>query len=229
MDKPNNARGFTLIELLVGMAVSMVVLAAIFAAHRAQVSSNLTQQMVTEMHQNARAAMFSMERDIKSAGYDPLGTANAGIILADVNHIIFLIDRNGDGDFTTTDPPPNNWDANESISYTVTVDGNLGRSIWGGALQTVAENIEILNFVYLDDNGNVLGPVPLDFVSLEQVRSIQITIIARSGEAVPVLMMKHTDNRTYTNQQGDVLLANPGDNFRRIVLTENVKCRNLGL
>ena len=151
------------------------------------------------------------------------------IIIADDDQIVFSIDRNGDGDFTTTDPPPNNLDPNEQINYSLTPDSNLGRGIWGGALQTVAENIEVLNFVYLDDGGNRLGPVPLDATNLASIRSVQITIIARSGENVPVLMMKYTDSRTYTNQQGDVLLVNPNDNFRRIVLTENVKCRNLGL
>ncbi len=229
MDTRNKASGFTLIELLVGMAVSTMVLAAIFASHRAQVRSNITQQMLTEMHQNARAAMFSLGRDMKSAGYDPIGTAGAAIITADDDQIIFSIDRNGDGDFTTTDPPPNNFDPNEQIAYSLTMDGNLGRGIWGGALQTVAENIEVLNFVYLDDSGNRLGPTPLDANNLALIRSVQITLIARSGENVPVLMMKHTDSRTYTNQQGDALLVNPNDNFRRIVLTENVKCRNLGL
>jgi type IV pilus assembly protein PilW len=229
MDASKNANGFTLIELLIGMAVSMMVIAAIFASHRAQARSNLTQQMVTEMHQNARAAIFSLERDIKSAGYDPTGTTNAAITIADDDQMAFTIDRNGDGDFITANPPPNNVDPNEMIAYALTMEGNLGKSICCAAQQTVAEHIEVLNFVYLDENGNRLGPLPLDPANLALIRSVQITLIARSGEIVPVLMMKHTDNRTYTNQQGDALLVNPNDNFRRIILTENVKCRNLGL
>jgi len=229
VDTRNNANGFTLIELMIGMVVSMMIIAAIFASHRAQTRANLTQQMITEMHQNARAAMFSMERDIRSAGYDPTGNTNAAIILADDDQMDFMIDRNGDGDFTTTNPPPNNLDPNERIAYSLTMDGNLGRSTWGAAPQTVAENIEVLDFVYLDEDGNPIGPVPLDADKIALIRSVQITLIAKSGKNVPVLMMKHTDNKTYTNQQGDALLDNANDNFRRIGLTGNVKCRNFGL
>lgn len=229
MDAPKNANGFSLIELLVGMAVSMMVIAAIFASHRAQARSNLTQKKVTEMHQNARAAMFSMERDIKSAGYDPTGATNAAILVADDDQMVFTTDRNGDGNFTTGNPPPNHVDHNEMIKYSLTMDGNLGKSISGGASLTVAEYIEVLNFVYLDENGNRLDPLPLGPTNLALVRSVQITLIAKSGKNVPVMMTKHSDNRTYTNQQGDALLVNPDDNFRRIILTENVKCRNLGL
>ena len=228
MDTPNNAKGFTLIELMVGMVVSMMIIAAIYASHRSQSEANLTQQMITEMHQNARAAMFSMVRDIRSAGYDPTGNTNASIIIADDDQIEFTIDRNADGDFTTPDPPPDDLDPNERIAYSLT-DENLGRSIWGAVPQTVAENIEILNFVYLNEDGNPIGPVPLDAANIALIRSVQITLIAKSGGHVPALMMKQTDNKTYTNQQGDSLLVNSNDNFRRILLTENVKCRNFGL
>jgi hypothetical protein len=31
----------------------------------------------------------------------------------------------------------------------------------------------------------------------------------------------------YRNQQGDVILAAPNDNFRRMMLSTVVKCRNL--
>ncbi len=63
------------------------------------------------------------------------------------------------------------------------------------------------------------------------IRSIQITIVARSGQNLPGLFNRHTDNRIYLNQQGTVILdmsAAP-DAFRRRVLTAEVKCRNLGL
>ena len=76
---------------------------------------------------------------------------------------------------------------------------------------------------------------PLDYAivadrdALESIRSIQITLIARSGDTVAVLMMEHNDNKTYNNQQGDALLVNPHDRFRRVILTADVECRNLGL
>lgn len=231
----NNKKGFTLLELLVALAISSIVMAAIYSTYQAQLRSHITQQALVAMQQNARAAMFAMEREIKMAGYDPSGDADAKILIADAAQIKFQIDRNEDGN----PAPVPGTDPNEQIRFALTADGRLGREVWGppegaGSLQTVAENIEILEFIYLDETGAVV-PTPLDYAnvldrpSLARIRSIQITLIAKSGANVPVLMMKHKDHHTYTNQQGDQLLVDPDDNFRRIVLTADVRCRNLGI
>jgi type IV pilus assembly protein PilW len=235
MTTRNKSGGFTLIELLIAMAISTIVMAAIYATYQAQLRSHLTQQRVAQMQQNARAAMFVMEREIKMAGYDPTGNADAKILIAADSEIKFQIDRNEDGNPAPTPAT----DPNEQIRYALTADGDLGREIWGppegpGTLQSVAENIEVLNFVYLDEDGNRL-PTPLDYANaadrpaLANIRSIQVTLIARCGENEEVLMMKQTDNHIYTNQLGDVLLANPNDRIRRIVLTNDVQCRNFGI
>jgi type IV pilus assembly protein PilW len=231
----NNKKGFTLLELVIAMAVSTIVMAAIYSTYQAQLRSHVTQQALVEMQQNARAAMFAMEREIRMAGYDPSGNADAKILIADDAQIKFQIDRNEDGD----PAPVPGTDPNEQIRFAITADGGLGREVWGppegaGSLQLVAENIEVLEFIYLDGNGDPVA-TPLDYATvadrdaLESIRSIQITLIAKSGADVPILMMKHKDNHTYTNQQGDDLLVDPDDNFRRIVLTADVQCRNLGI
>jgi hypothetical protein len=104
---------------------------------------------------------------------------------------------------------------------------NLVRGGWDNSLNPedlnpVALNIDALNFVYLDNDG-------ITALNLADIRSVQITLVARSGDVVPVLMRKHTDNTIYTNQQGTVILPAQNDNFRRIRLTATVKVRNLGL
>ncbi|MBE9544780.1 MAG: prepilin-type N-terminal cleavage/methylation domain-containing protein [Proteobacteria bacterium] len=223
----NNKGGFTLIELLIAMAISTVVMTAIYSAYRSQLKSHITQQKVVEMQQNARAAMFVMEREIKMSGYDPDRSQDTEITVADNNTITFTvsaisdgIDNDGDGDIDTADS-----DGGEVQTITYSLGGqDLQRN---GAV--VAENIQVLDFIYLDENRNLLGPTPLDTDNRDLIRSIQITLIARSGENVAVMMMKHTDNKTYNNQQGDALLVNPNDSFRRVILTADVKCRNLGL
>lgn len=231
----NNKKGFTLLELVVAMAISTIVMAAIYSTYQAQLRSHITQQALVEMQQNARAAMFAMEREIRMGGYDPSEDADAKILIADAAQIKFQIDRNEDGN----PAPVPGTDPNEQIRFALTANGDLGREVWGppegaGSLQTVAENIEVLEFIYLDETGAVVA-TPLDYAivadrdKLASIRSIQITLIAKSGANVPVLMMKHKDHRTYTNQQGDQLLVNPDDNFRRIVLTADVQCRNLGI
>lgn len=223
----NNKGGFTLIELLIAMAISTVVMAAIYSAYQSQLKSHITQQKVVEMQQNARAAMFVMEREIKMSGYDPDRSQDTEITVADNNTITFTvsaisdgIDNDGDGDIDTADS-----DGGEVQTITYSLGGqDLQRN---GAV--VAENIEVLDFVYLDEDRTPLLATPLDTDNRDLIRSIQITLIARSGENVAVMMMKHTDNKTYNNQQGDPLLVNPNDSFRRVILTADVKCRNLGL
>ena len=77
MFRYTNKKGFTLIELVIAMAVSSVVMAVIYSTYRAQLRSNVTQQALIEMQQNARAAMYAMERDIRLASYDPTGATGA--------------------------------------------------------------------------------------------------------------------------------------------------------
>ena len=135
---------------------------------------------MAEMQQNLRAAMFFMAREIRMAGCNPTGGANAGFVTANVNTINFTMDLRGkdpddpaDGD--TGDP-------NENVTYALG-DSNGDGSIeilrdTGGGQQPVAENIDALDFVYLDENGNITA-------SNMAIRSVQITIVARTGRGDP--------------------------------------------
>jgi hypothetical protein len=165
--------------------------------------------------------MYMMTREIRMAGYDPLNTG-AGIRLADAAQMAFDSDSDGTADGTIG--------ADERFYYGLR-DGNLVRGGWtdplapdpdpDSSLSPVALNIDSLNFVYLDSAGEIT-------TDLDAIRSVQITLVARSGDQVRALLRKRKDSTTYTNQQGTVLFA-PNDNFRRIRLTAAVKVRNLGL
>ena len=230
----DNKKGFTLIELLIAMAISTLVMAAIYSTYRSQLRSHITQQAIVEMQQNARAAMYVMEREIKMAGYDPDGSQGAGITTATDSAITFTIsanddgiDNDGDGDIDAADT-----DGGEVNTITYALAGQDLQRTLDGTASTVAENIEVLDFFYFqkDDDGNLVAlPPPVVGGDLDNIYSVQITTITRSGDNVPALMMKQTDHNTYTNQQGANLLVDPDDNFRRIVLTTDVQCRNLGL
>ena len=228
MPHPNKIRGFTLVELLVAMAISSIVLASVAAAYRTQIRTHATQQMVVDMQQNIRGAMYIMQREIRMAGHDPTGLTGASILVADDAELQFQIDDNGDGDFI--DGGGN--DFMEQIRYAMTGGGALGRQLWNGPLTPLAENIDAINFVYLDgaDPPNVLA-TPVPEINRSEIRSVQITIVARSGQNLPGLFYQATDDRIYRNQQGTIILdmsAAP-DTFRRQLLTAEVRCRNLGL
>jgi type IV pilus assembly protein PilW len=217
--------GFTLVELMIAVAISGIVVAAIYSAYLTQQRTYLAQEQVAEMQQSIRAALDIMVREIRSAGYDPLKSAGAGISTASAGQLSFTRDNNGDGD--TTDP-------SEMIDYGFSADANfdtgrdgvpdnggvlsLGRQIGGGGgYQPIADSIERIEFRYLDAAGAVTA-------ILLNIRAIQISVLARAGQAD----QNFTNNMTYTSASG----ANWGpynDNFRRRLLITTVQCRNMGL
>jgi len=67
--KNQNNQGFTLVELMVAMAISLVVMGAIFLTFKSQQDSYVIQEQVSAMQQNLRAAMYMLTRDIQMAGY----------------------------------------------------------------------------------------------------------------------------------------------------------------
>ena len=248
MTQITNKKGFTLIEILVALAISGVVMTAIYSSYRNQVSSHTTQQRIVDMQQNIRGGLTMMEREIRMAGYDPTENAGARILIANRAELQFQMDITGgetdnidnDNDGTVDEADEESYgdgdtnDPNETVRYVLNNDANedgiadgtpchLGRDT-GGGRQPAADNIDALNFVYLDASGNVLS-TPVS--NPNNIRTIQVTMVAREGTRVPVLSYKTTDNRTYQNQQGQVVLPAQNDNFRRLILTSNIYCRNM--
>jgi type IV pilus assembly protein PilW len=210
-------RGFSLIELMVAMAIATILMAGTYTFYRSQLRSHVTQLVVVDMQQDARVAMYMMTREIRMAGCDPQNNTGAAIRIANAAEIAFDSDEDGDGAI----------DEDSERFYYGLQAGNLVRGSWEDDLtpddlNLVALNIDALNFVYLDSAGNVTA-------NLADIRSVQITLVARSGDQVPVLMNRQTDSSIYRNQQGDLVLAAPNDNFRRIRLTATIKVRNMGL
>ena len=218
-------QGFTMIELLVAMVVALLALGAIYSTFLNQHKSYVVQQETAAMHQNIRSAMFYLQREIRMAGCDPTGTAGAGIITADATSINFTEDVIGntpgsDSDGVTDDP-------DENITYALS-GNNLVRNT-GGGNQMVAQNIDAIDFVYLDGASppNVLNPggINVPAGSLDQIRSVEITIVARTGRNT----LASKNNNAYFNQRGMQILAPQNDNFSRRRLTAWIKCRNLGI
>jgi type IV pilus assembly protein PilW len=218
-------QGLTMVELLVAMVVSLLALGAIYSTFLNQHKSYVVQEEIAALNQNVRAAMFYMQREIRMAGCDPTGTANAGIVTANATSINFTEDVVGntpgsDSDGATDDP-------NENITYALS-GNNLVRNT-GGGNQTVAQNIDAIDFVYLDgaSPANVLNPggINVPAGSLDQIRSVEITIVARTGRNT--LASKNAN--AYFNQRGMQILAPQNDNFSRRRLTFWIKCRNLGI
>ncbi len=221
-----NVDGLTLVELMVALFISSILMFSVYLTYLSQHKAYTVQDQVTDMQQNLRAAMFHLEREVRMAGCDPSGDAGAGIIIADVDSLSFSMDINDDSDNYIPDDDIS--DSNEQIAYALDdpdgdgVDDELDRNN-----NTLAENIEVLNFVYLDGDGNVLDDDGLGNVvgRINDIRSVQITIVARTGRSD----RDFTNSKAYKNLQGVTIFTAPGDHIRRRSLSRHVRCRNLGL
>jgi len=221
--KPKN-KGFSLIELMVAMVIAIIVMGAIYAVYLSQTRVQVAQEVTLELQEGLRAALTIMEREIRTAGADPEGTAGAEIIRADADQFWFTRDVTGgdiDGRPTfdgTTDNP------SENIRYRIRPDGHLGRDIEGNDndndLEILLDNVRVLNFVYLDRNG-----APTN--NIEEIRGVDVTIIAESGQSDRGFLTRHTDDRSYENAWDDEILPSQNDTVRRLQLSTNITCRNL--
>ncbi|MDY0268509.1 prepilin-type N-terminal cleavage/methylation domain-containing protein [Trichloromonas sp.] len=217
-------RGFTLVEILIALAISGLLLTAVYAAFQSQQKSYLAQDQVAEVQQNIRAGIDFMVREMRMAGYDPTGTDRAGIEVATIGHFGFTQDLNADGDIE---------DPNESVIYGFKdefdsepdgiVDNNdvapLGRDT-GGGLQPVTDNIQAIEFLYFDQDGGILDTSIA--ANLRRIRSVQTSLLARADRPD----MQFTNTQTYTAASGAVW-GPYNDNFRRRFQIITVQCRNM--
>ena len=239
-NKKHMQKGFTLVELMITLLISMIVVGSIYTAFISQQHTYIVQDQVAEMQQNIRAALMMITREIRMAGYDPKGTANAGITTALPGQISFTMDINSDGDtndsgetidygFTPSTSSPNvNWDVARDGIPDKDNDGDgvidamsLGRQIGGaGGYQPLAENIQAIEFYYtLADGTQTTSPSNPD-----QIRAVTISILARAGN--PDRDFNNT--KTYTTASGSIW-GPYGDLYRRRFFITTVLCRNMGL
>ncbi len=203
--------GFTLIEILVTLAISSVVLTAIYSVYHSQQKTYIMQQDIAMMQQNLRAAMYLMTHEIRMAGYDPTGTAGAGITATGSDTFSFTKDLDGDGNVTGS---------SEDITYSLYTTEDiqkLGRKNPTNNT-AVALYIDYLDFVYLDADDAVTGVT-------SDIRSVQITLVARTQRSD----LGYVNNFTYNNLQGTTVFGPEGDSYHRSALSTQIKCRNLGL
>jgi type IV pilus assembly protein PilW len=226
--------GFSLIELMMAIAISGIVVGAVYGVYLVQQKSYFAQREIVAMQQSLRAAMQLIERDIRMAGYTPYEESAGGIQTANTNTIRFTMDIH-DGTDNDSDGRTDEFDEigngdddtndiGEDITYfTADPDGDglfdlFRRDNFLGADQILAYDVDALDFVYLDNNGSITS-------DLGKIRSVQVTMVARTGRPD----RGFRDNKIYVNQKGTVILPQQNDSFRRRLLTCEVRGRNLAL
>jgi prepilin-type N-terminal cleavage/methylation domain-containing protein len=175
----NNLRGFTLVEMVLALAISTIVLAAVYSVFTIANKNFTTQNAAATVQQNLRSAIRLMARDIRHAGLDPSGSANFGITYASQSKIRF-----------TKDDDPFNGVVDEANWEEITYDfqGNqvmqtLYETVTTSTADTAAliSNITNLNFAYFDaDNTDLidagLSPPRVPDDKLADIRTIEILV-----------------------------------------------------
>ena len=173
--------GFTLIELLISTAIFSAIIASIFSFSIAQRKYLSVQEQISEMVQNARAAMDMISGEVAAAGYRPTdGSVFVGISY-DTSQLQVMADLNG------KDGPT---DSNEDIIYSYnSSDKRIVRNT-GGGNQPLVENVQNFSFEYLDATGNPTA-VTAD------IRQIRLTITVRTSKPDPKYSV-NSGYRTFT-------------------------------
>jgi type IV pilus assembly protein PilW len=239
-----NNQGFTLVELMITLAMSGIIVAAIYSAYIIQQKTYYTQGQVVEMQQNIRAALEMMSSEIRMAGYNPSGNADcAGVALANGSQLQIRMDLDNDkfcnsanedvlyGIAADADGFVDNIDANNDGKVDANVE--LTRKPPLAGAQAIAEGIQAIEFTYIFSDGST-PPQPYSTDDLAKIQTVQITMLAVANQRDP----KYTDTKIYTTSSNINWPLQPpppavqtgfNDNFRRRLLTSSVNLRNYGL
>jgi type IV pilus assembly protein PilW len=169
------------------MALTMMLIIALYGSFDIQYKHLNVQEQMADMQQSARTAMDRMTREIRMAGHNPLRVTTSpaiGILTAAANAIQFSLDITGGTAAGEADG--NTTSLNENITYGLFTAGGsqrLGRkAASGGDYQTVADNVQSVQFVYYDHDGNILS-APVSAVS--QIRRIKVNLTLRTAKEDP--------------------------------------------
>ena len=241
----SNSKGFTLVELMISVAMTGIILAAVYSVYTLQQKTYTVQDQVVEMQQNIRAATLTMVPEFRMAGFNPTGIDPAASDFptfekAEPDMVYFTTDLNEDGNVSL-----GNDDKSEHIAFDhyINADGIsvLGMTRKDSAItlndmggghfeatghQPIAENIEAIEFLYTLEDGTQTTSTT-DFPN---IRSVTISILARAVWRDA----KFVNDTVYTSASGIewniTAPATPtNDNFRRRLLITTVQCRNMGL
>jgi len=245
----NTKAGFTLVELMVAMAISGVVLGSIYKVYSAQLQTHTTQQQAVEMQQTMRAVLYLMERDIRMAGYAPLGGLSDPVIsIANNDQIQFVmditggqsdgLDNDGDGntDETTAGEEFDGIDNDSDGDVDEADEADESRYGDGDSLDA-GEQIHyylrsdtalIRNADYGDGAGIQDRPVAAKINALN-FRYLDENGTTLDDDGAGNVVASRSQIRSVVVTLRGTVGTNPGAKEKEMTLAAEIKCRNLGL
>jgi type IV pilus assembly protein PilW len=225
--------GFTLVEILVGLGLASVVMVVVVGIFTTMGRSFTTQNVAADAQQLTRAGVELMIQEIRMAGLDPSGNANATIVNdfdvasgfhedhdgkiepVDATHFSFTMDEDMDGiidhcrstgDLSGCTEVHDNIH-NELIAFRLN-NGTLQRYRGDSATweDLTENNVSSLNFTYYDASGEALKVDEATGALLDSVDAIRTVEISMTVQ----------------------LPAGRGGTLSRTYSTR-VICRNIGL
>lgn len=190
--------GFTLVEVLVTLAISGIVLVGVYNLFDTHNRLAAIQEENTLRQQELLASMTRITGRLRMCGYSPVGNPtynfgfenHPGVGNPDYGRV-----TNGTAIYCTRDTPNNATDENsadgffnattqdEMIGYRINVDGNGNanpddklREYRYPYWQELATNINSIQFVYYDKNGNIINTPS---ANPKDIRSVQVTLTAK--------------------------------------------------
>jgi type IV pilus assembly protein PilW len=162
--------GFTLIEVLCVIGVLSILFGSVYNTFGVLNRAYTTENVKALVQQRTRIGVEFMVRDIRLAGLDPLGTADAGIVAALPTRIEVSADTNYDGDVA---------DPFEDITYTL--NGSNLEQINHLGQEILLDHVVDLTFLYLDAQENnlidyALSPPQVPNDHLGDIRTVVISL-----------------------------------------------------
>jgi prepilin-type N-terminal cleavage/methylation domain-containing protein len=234
----NRQHGFTVIEVMLATVIASVLVTAVYQTFHSQQRSYLMQSGTAAMQQNLRGGMYLMNRELRSAGYNPMKTMTNYVSFVtgfpapnnqfainyatDHSIVAFTLDTNGNG---VIDPSSNEQIAYRFNTATKTLERfNATQANPANKWEVVATNIDAVYFAYFDQN-NTLTTNPAN------IRQIEVSLLARMEKKDD----KYTNTTVYKNKHGDNLCPSItcpngyfGDHYHRSLLTTTIQLRNRG-
>ncbi|WP_305041381.1 prepilin-type N-terminal cleavage/methylation domain-containing protein [Geoalkalibacter sp.] len=192
--------GFTLVEVLLALALTGLASTALFGLYRTHLDAHEINRRLLEDQSRLRAALGVITGQLRGAGYDPTGQADAGIRSAREGYVYLTRDLNGEGGAGSA--PDGRLSApGEHLAFCRYGTGTLGMHSGsrdggscsgsgagaaghpgGGFHQPLAEQVETLRFRYfaLDETGASveLLPDPLsgEVANPRDIRQIEVSL-----------------------------------------------------
>jgi prepilin-type N-terminal cleavage/methylation domain-containing protein len=180
MKRYGDSKGFTLVEILIALALMSIITTAIYQLYISQYKTWISQDLVTEMQQNARFSIDLMTREMQLAGYDIPSGETAIKEATDTKFTFWSRDLSISGAANVQRRKVSFYQDGANLKMDVVTEA-------GGADtgNVVAENVESLDFDYYDDQNNQITNLPAD---MGLIRRVKVTLKVRTSRKDPITL-----------------------------------------